>query len=74
MKQYKAVPGPTAMEIGHKDSIQKAFNDYSDIINREATDGWEYHSMDTITVNKKGGCLRKDSVYYYQILIFQKEV
>lgn len=74
MKQYKAVPGPQVMELGHKESLQKAFNDYSDIINKETAGGWIYHSMETITVNKKGGCLRKDSVCYYQMLIFEKEI
>lgn len=74
MKQYKAVPGPQVMEVGRRESIEKAFSDYTDIINKETAGGWTYHSMETLTVNKKGGCLRKDSVLYYQILIFEKEV
>ena len=74
MKQYKAIPGPQIMEVGRKDSVQKAFQNYSQIINQEATGGWSYHSTESIAVNQKGGCLRKDSVSYYQILIFEREV
>lgn len=74
MKQYKAVPGPQVVEIGAGDSVQKAFDGYSDIINREAVGGWVYHSMDTVSVNKKGGCFRKNETYHYQILIFEKDV
>ena len=39
MKQYKAVAGPTNINVG-KGETQYAFNIFAEIINSEATDGW----------------------------------
>ncbi len=44
MKQYKAVAGPKNINVGKGDT-QSAFNTFAEIINREATGGWEYHSI-----------------------------
>ena len=52
MKQYKAVAGPKNINVGKGDT-QSAFNTFAEIINREAAGGWEYHSMETITVTEK---------------------
>lgn len=47
MKQYKTVAGPQHINVA-KGNTQGAFNLFADIINREATDGWEYHSMELL--------------------------
>lgn len=74
MKQYKAVSGPMNISVSKGDT-QSAFNLFSDIINRETAGGWEYHSMETITVTEKPGCLFQQPVSLnYYMLIFEKEI
>ena len=71
---YKAVPGPKVISItdGNHSTATDAF---VSIINREAQNGWIYHSMETITVQEKVGCsiqpqFVNTSIY---MLIFCKE-
>ena len=52
--------------------FDRAFNLFADIINREAAGGWEYHSMETITVNEKPGCMQQPVSLSYYMLIFVK--
>lgn len=73
MKQYKAVAGPKSINVD-KGGTQTAFNMFADIINQEARGGWEYHSMETITVTEKPGCLQQAIPVNYYMLIFVKEV
>lgn len=72
MKKYKAVAGPKDVHVGKGDS-QAAFNLFADIINLEAKSGWEYHSMETITVTEKQGCLQPVIRKNYYMLIFVQE-
>lgn len=72
MKQYKAVAGPKIINV-NKGDTQAAFNTFADIINREAIGGWEYHSMETITVTEKPGCMQQPIPRNYYMLIFVKE-
>jgi hypothetical protein len=73
MKQYKAVAGPKNISVGKGDT-QSAFNLFADIINNEAASGWEYHSMETITVTEKPGCLQQPIPMNYYMLIFVKDI
>ncbi|MCU7652038.1 DUF4177 domain-containing protein [Acutalibacter sp. LFL-21] len=73
MKQYKAVAGPKNINVGKGDT-QSAFNLFADIINREAAGGWAYHSMETITVTEKPGCLQQAIPVNYYMLIFEKDI
>lgn len=73
MKQYKAVAGPKNIDVD-KGNTQQAFNMFANIINQEASQGWEYHSMETISVTEKPGCLQQATSTYYYMLIFVKEV
>ncbi|RKN84029.1 DUF4177 domain-containing protein [Paenibacillus ginsengarvi] len=72
MKKYKAVAGPKNVHVGKGDS-QAAFDLFADIINREAKQGWEYHSMETITVTEKPGCFQQAIPQNYYMLIFVQE-
>ena len=45
----------------------------ADIINNEAVGGWEYHSMETITVTEKPGCFQQPIPTNYYMLIFVKD-
>ena len=73
MKQYKAVAGPKSISVGKGDT-QAAFNTFADFINNEAAGGWEYHSMETITVTEKPGCLQQPVPMNYYMLIFVKDI
>ena len=73
MKQYKAVAGPKNVSVAKGDT-QAAFNMFADLINKEATAGWEYHSMETITVTEKPGCFQQPVPLNYYMLIFEKEI
>ena len=72
MKRYKAVAGPKSINVDRGDT-QAAFNTFAQIINQNATDGWTYHSMETITVTEKPGCMQTPIPTNYYMLIFEKE-
>ncbi|MBD8914792.1 MAG: DUF4177 domain-containing protein [Pseudobutyrivibrio sp.] len=71
MKQYKTVAGPTNINVG-KGETQYAFNIFAEIINSEATDGWEYHSMETISVTEMRD--QGPGRIEYYMLIFVKDM
>lgn len=72
MKQYKAVAGPKNINVAKGDT-QAAFNTFAEIINRETVGGWEYHSMETISVTEKPGCFQAPVPHNYYMLIFVRE-
>ncbi len=72
MKIYKAVAGPKNVSVA-KGNTQAAFDLFADIINREATQGWEYHSMETISVTEKPGCFQQPIPVNFYMLIFVKD-
>lgn len=76
---YKAVPGPKVITI-ENDNLSMATDTFADIINANATDGWRFHSLETImtTETYKTGCLfnkqihtREHNIY---MLIFEKDI
>lgn len=73
MKQYKAIAGPKNISVD-KGNTQAAFDSFASLINQNATDGWEYHSMETISVTEKPGCLQQPVSTNYYMLIFVREV
>jgi hypothetical protein len=72
MKQYKAVAGPKNISVAKGDT-QAAFNSFASLINSEANNGWEYHSMETITVTENPGCMQNPIPVNYYMLIFVRE-
>lgn len=73
MKQYKTVAGPKNISVS-KGDIQSGMDVFANIINNEARAGWTYHSMDTITITEKPGCLQQPVSTYYYMLIFERDV
>lgn len=73
MKQYKTVAGPTSINVT-KGNTQAAFDMFAEIINREASIGWNYHSMQTIVVTENPGCFQQAVPVNYYMLIFEREV
>ena len=72
MKVYKTVAGPRNV-IVKKGDAQSGFDLFSEIINVQVRAGWEYHSMETITITEKPGCFGQPNVGYYYMLVFYKE-
>lgn len=68
MKQYKCVPGPKEIRA-ERNGSEAAVASFASIINNEAANGWEYHSIETITVVESPGCLRQPSPVNYYMLI-----
>lgn len=73
MKQYKAVSGPMHINVD-KGNTQYAFNLFAEIINREAAGGWEYHSMETIAITEKPGCMQQPTTVNHYMLIFVRNI
>ena len=73
MKQYKAVSGPKNISVSKGDT-QAAFTMFADIINSQTAGGWNYHSMETITVTETPGCMQQPVPVNHYMLIFEREV
>ncbi len=78
MTEYKCVPAPKELVIDKKGSYDSAVRSFADLINKEASNGWEFHSMENIAVTQKTGCLaalfgKKDSTVYFNMLVFSKK-
>lgn len=73
MKQYKAIPGPLNAYVAKGDT-QAAFNDFADVLNKEAARGWEFHSIQTITITEKPGCMQQPVPRNYYMLIFVRTI
>lgn len=72
MKKYKIVEGPKNIIVNQKNS-ETAYKLFEDIINKEVSQGWEYHSMESITITEKPGCFQQPVVRNSYMLIFYKE-
>jgi hypothetical protein len=58
--EYKCVPAPKNLVIDQSGSHDQAVRSFADVINREATGGWKFHSMEQVSVTQeppKLGCL-----------------
>ncbi|MBO5868898.1 MAG: hypothetical protein J6Q54_08325 [Oscillospiraceae bacterium] len=52
---YKAIPGPKVIDISGGNT-RAATDSFAALINQEASNGWTYHSMETLTVREQVGC------------------
>jgi hypothetical protein len=64
--------------INKSGSYDEAVRSFADLINREANDGWNFHSMESIAVTQNPGCLaalfgQKENTTYFNMLVFSKE-
>ena len=76
--QYKCVPATKELVIDKKGSYDGAVRSFADLLNREATEGWNFHSMENIAVTQKPGCFaalfgQKEVTAYFNMLVFSKE-
>ncbi len=72
MRKYKIVGGPQNI-IVDKGNSEDAYRLFEEIINKEVSQGWDYHSMETITITEKPGCFRPQVIRYSYMLIFYKD-
>lgn len=73
MKQYITIAGPKNIETV-KGNVESAMKLFADIINQQAQNGWEYHSMESIAVTNKPGCFQQAITTYYYMLIFCRDI
>lgn len=78
MKEYKTV-SLGQMIIREKNDDRSVATHVEEIINEVAKDGWQYHSMETITQADKGGCLSfgkvdPNSQVSFYVVIFEREI
>ena len=86
--QYKCVPAPTSLTIDKKGSHEGAVRSYADLINSEASGGWKFHSLESISVTQDPGCIsallykipiiggllgRPPITIFFNMLIFSKD-
>ena len=60
-------------KVAVKYSLDAALANLRKILNREASCGWEYHSMETIAITEKPGCFQQPVRMHHYMLIFYKE-
>ena len=72
MKKYKIVEGPKNIIVDPRNS-EEALKLFEDIINQQVSQGWEYHSMETITITERPGCFQQPISRVSYMLIFYKE-
>jgi len=82
---YKCIPAPEVIKIdkeldisNRKSNQDKAVRSFAEIINREAINGWKFHSMENIAIKENPGCLgalfgRKSETTYFNMLVFSNE-
>ncbi|MGG1517735.1 hypothetical protein ABE504_20130 [Paenibacillus oryzisoli] len=73
MRQYTAIPGPKNVHV-NKGDTQSAVKLFADMINAQTQSGWVYHSMESIAVTEKPGCLQQPVTTHYYMLIFYKDI
>lgn len=73
--EYKCIPGPTLLVVKTTADFQKAINSYSDLINADAIDGWEFYSMESMTVQDTPGCFSggKTETKVFNMMVFRRE-
>lgn len=74
--EYKTVPAPMVLSIKTEKEAESAIAGFSAILNEVAAQGWEFHSMQTITTSEAPGCLGGGQAKekHYNMLVFQRLV
>lgn len=74
MASYKCIPAPIDIHIGKKDQTNSATKIFEDIMNKEAVDGWRYHSTESIVITQPKGCFTVQQLKTtFYMLIFERE-
>ena len=76
MYTYKTVPAPTNLSVRSVNDTLNAVESFSEIINKECVNGWEFYSMETISVSTNPGCFslgKRTTPIVLNMLVFRKE-
>lgn len=73
--EYKCVPGLKELVVKSIAESSKAIAGYANIINAEAVDGWEFYSLESMTVSQAPGCFSsgKEPQATFNMLVFRRE-
>lgn len=77
MSQYKCVAGPKNLVVNKSEDMVKAVGQFSELINQNCKDGWDFFALEEVSVTRKPGCLAalfgaKDMTVSYNMLVFKK--
>jgi hypothetical protein len=74
--EYKTVSAPMVLNIKTQKDADQAITNFGLLINREAVDGWEFHSMESITTEEAAGCFSngKGKTTTCNMLIFKRKI
>ena len=72
--EYKCVPAPMDLVVNSPKDGASAVVRFADIINQDAVDGWEFYSMETISVSTRPGCgsSGKEGPVAFNMLVFRR--
>lgn len=76
MFEYKTVPCPKALQVKSQKEDDAAVRSFARIMNSEAVDGWEFYSMETISVAQVSGCMsfgKSSRDTPYNMMVFRRE-
>lgn len=85
--EYKCVQVPELIKVGKKDAHGAAVKEYENLVNEQASQGWEYVGVDTIESFFQQGCFkslmasipvigaffRSDELFKLKMIIFKKQ-
>jgi len=77
MSQYKCIPGPKKLVVNRVSDMDNAVVQFSDLINEHCVDGWDFYSLEEVSVTRQPGCLAglfgaKETTVNYNMIIFKK--
>jgi len=74
MYEYKTVPGPMTLVVKRKQTDLETVGSYAKLINAEAVGGWEFYSLEQISVHEPKGCLSFGGprTTTYNMLVFRR--
>ena len=76
MYTYKTVPAPKILGVRSEKDTSTAIMGFSQAINAECVDGWEFYSMESITTQVPQGCLSLNPpiITTHNMLVFRKQI
>jgi len=75
MYEYKTVPGPMTLVVkSKKQSDSETVGRYANLINTETEGGWEFYSLEQISVHEPKGCMSFSAprTTTYNMLVFRR--
>lgn len=72
--EYRCVAGPTVIAVKNERERARAVSEFQDIINAEASDGWEYVGIDEFQTTEPVGCLGMGGRqnFTFKMLVFRR--